>query len=321
MGRDTAARALLLVAVMIAGPRCGTRSAAIDADSPGSRIRVVASIAPLADLVRRVGGDRVVVSTLVPPGASEHTWEPAPRDVARLRDVRLFVKVGAGFEPWAGRLVEASTEAVTIVDASQGVNLIADPDEPAHASGAGGGDGTAGVGTDAQSHANPHYWLDPMSVSVFVPRLAEVLATLDPEGREGYHRRAEDLRAQLDALDREIRARASRFTSRGIVTFHAAWDYFARRYGLTVVASIEAFPGREPGPRRVAEIVGLVRRDKVRAVFAEPQSSAKAAEAIAGECGVPLRVLDPLGGAGVTGRGDYFSLMRYNVGVLEETLR
>src|SRR5947208_758435 len=104
MRRDIAARALLLVAVMIAGPRCGTRSAAVGAEAPGSRIRVVASIAPLADLVRRIGGDRVIVSTLVPPGASEHTWEPAPRDVARLRDVRLFVKVGVGFEPWAGRL-------------------------------------------------------------------------------------------------------------------------------------------------------------------------------------------------------------------------
>ena len=303
MGRDTAARALFLVAVMLAGPRCGTRSAAIDEEATGARIRVVASIAPLADLARRVGGDRVVVSTLVPPGASEHTWEPAPRDVARLRDVRLFVTVGVGFEPWAGRLVDASSQTVTIVDASQGVDLIAESDD------------------DAPAHANPHYWLDPISARACVPRLADALSALDPEGREGYQRRAEDLRAQLDGLDREIRARTSRFTSRGLVTFHAAWDYFARRYGLTVVASIEAFPGREPGPRRVVEIVGLVRRDKVRAVFAEPQSSAKAAEAIAGECGVPVRVLDPLGGDGVPGRGDYFSLMRYNVAVLEEALR
>lgn len=293
----------LFVLLFLAGcgtPSPGTAAHAADDD----RIRIVASIAPLADLARRVGGDRVVVTTLVPPGASEHTWEPTPRAVARLGNVRLFLRVGAGFEPWAGRLVSAAATdglPVTEVDASSGVDLMADEDN--------------------DSHANPHYWLDTEAVSLCLPRLAEALADIDPAGAEGYRRRAAQTQAELASLDREIRDRTARFTSRGIITFHAAWDYFARRYRLTVLASIEAFPGREPGPRRVAEIVDIARREKVRAIFAEPQSSAKAAEAIASECRIPVRVLDPLGGEGIAGRGDYFSLMRYNVAVLEEALR
>jgi zinc transport system substrate-binding protein len=291
----------LAVVLTLALPGCSrspvpTAEAAVD-----GRIRIVASIAPLADLARRVGGERVAVTTLVPPGASEHTWEPTPRAVARLGKVRIFLRVGAGFEPWSGRLVStaaAGAPPVVEVDASRGVDLLADED-----------------------HANPHYWLDPASASLCLPRVAEALAAIDPSGAAGYRQRAAQTRTELDALDHEIKDRAARFSSRGIVTFHAAWDYFARRYGLTVVASIESFPGREPGPRRVAEIVELARREKVRAVFAEPQSSAKAAEAIAEECGVPVRVLDPLGGEGVPGREDYFALMRYNVGVLEEALR
>lgn len=299
--------ALIAVAAALALGGCTGRPApGHDADAAGGgahRIRLVASIAPLADLARRVGGDRVLVTTLIPPGASEHTWEPAPRDVARLGDVRLFLRVGAGFEPWSGRLVDAAASGARIIDASEGVDLLDDTDEPGHA------------------HANPHFWLDPVSMRPCLPRLAEALAAIDPAGGADYRRRAGQTQAELDALDREIQARTARFSSRGIVTFHSAWDYFARRYGLTIVASIENFPGREPGPRRVAEIVDLVRREQVRAVFAEPQSSAKAAEAIAAECGVPVRVLDPLGGEGIAGRGDYFSLMRYNVGVLEEALR
>src|SRR5439155_8240531 len=121
--------------------------------------------------------------------------------------------------------------------------------------------------------------------------------------------------------DLELRERISRFTLHEIVTFHAAWDYFARRYGLTVLASIEESPGREPGPRAIAGIVRLVREKGLRAVFAEPQFPPKAAEAIAAECGVRVLVLDPLGGEGVPGRGDYPSLMRYNVAVMEEALR
>src|SRR2546426_10864394 len=95
---------------------------------PGS-MRIVASIAPLADLARRVGGDSIEVLTLVPPGVSEHTWDPAPRDVARLRGIDLFFQVGFGFEPWAGKLVEAGGSPFTSVDASVGVEPI-DESEP-----------------------------------------------------------------------------------------------------------------------------------------------------------------------------------------------
>jgi len=305
--RNAALAVLALLAASASLQGCSATStgsaAAAAAPAGDGRIRIVASIAPLADLARRVGGERVVVTTLVPAGASEHTWEPTPRALARLGDVRLFLRVGAGFEPWAGRLVEAVAQdarRVTVIDASEGLDLLAD--------------------ADGATHANPHYWLDPRSVSLCLPRLAEALAAIDPPGADGYRERAAGTGAELEALDREIRERTARFTSRGIISFHAAWDYFARRYGLTVVASIESFPGREPGPRRVAEIVDLARREKVRAVFAEPQSSAKAAEAIAEECGIPVRVLDPLGGEGIAGRADYFSLMRYNVGVLETAL-
>ena len=102
-------------------------------------------------------------------------------------------------------------------------------------------------------------------------------------------------------------------------------DYYGRFaercHEAGLLASIEPFPGKEPGPREIVGIVRLVREAGLRAVFAEPQFPPKAAEAIAAECGVSVLTLDPVGGEGVPGRADYFSLMRYNVGVLEEALR
>ncbi len=300
-----------------------TGPAAPGGTSP-ARLTVVAAIAPLADLAERVAGDRAAVLTLIPPGASEHTWEPSPRDAARVRGAGVFFKVGLGFEAWAGKLVTASDGEFETVDASEGVDLIhgsgpgageAPHEAEAHHGPGGSADGT-GAGT-----ANPHYWLDPVAMKGGVRRLAEALARKDPPGAAGYRERADRALADLDALDAELRERTARFESKSFIAFHGAWDYFARRYGLTVLGAIEEFPGKEPGPRHVGDIVALVRGHGIRAIFAEPQYPPKAAEVVAAECGVPVLILDPLGGKGVPGRGDYFSLMRYNVGVMEQALR
>jgi zinc transport system substrate-binding protein len=264
----------------------------------GARIKIVTSIFPFADLARRVGGDRVEVISLVPPGASEHTWEPTPRLVANVIGTRVFYRVGAGFEPWVEKLLEASGSTFVTVDGSEGVDLL----------------------HETATSANPHYWLDPLAMKAGVTRLVVVLAGLDPDHASDYRARGARTLADLDALSAEILGRTSRFASRRLVTFHEAWDYFARRYGLTVAGTLEEFPGKEPGPRHLAALVRTIREENIRAVFAEPQFSSKAADVVAQECGIPVRLLDPLGGEGVPGRSDYDSLMRYNVSVMEDVL-
>ena len=266
----------------------------------------MATIAPFSDLARRIGGARCEVQTLVPAGASAHTWEPRPRDAARLAKADLFFEVGLGYEAWVEKLVGADRHGFVIVDGSEGLDLIEEMEE--------NGEHHAGA-------ANPHYWLDPLSMREPCARLAAALARLDPEDRDGYTARARQTGAELEALDCEIRARTAGLAERRLVTFHPAWDYFARRYGLTVLAAIEPSPGKEPGPRYVAQIVRMVRENRVRAVFAEPQFPSKAAEAIAQECGVKVFTLDPIGGERMPGREDYVSMMRYNVSVMEEALR
>lgn len=283
------------------------------------RLVVVATIPPLADLARRVGGERVDVVTLVPPGASEHAWEPSPRDAMRLQAADVFFRVGFGFETWASKLVEAGGGDHLTVDASETVEPIAAADDgPARPLGK-GGDAAASRAGDIV--ANPHTWLDPVAMEGAVARLAEALAKRDPDGGAEYRSRATATADELRALDAEIRARTAAFSSRVFVSYHSAWDYFARRYGLEVAGSIEESPGREASPRHIAKIVALVKSRKIRAVFAEPQFPPKVAEAVADECGVPVLTLDPLGGPGAAGREDYLALMRYNVGVMEQVLR
>ncbi len=269
-------------------------------------LTLVASIAPVADLVRQVGGTRVVVRTLLPPGASTHTFEATPAAVKEFVGARLFFQVGAGLEAWAGKLVKAAggVETVTL---SQGMELIR-PGERAGASHA-GHDHSAG---------NPHVWLDPLLALRMVGGIERALTAADPAGAAVYRANAEAYGARLRELDDEIRRAVSAFRTRSFVTFHPAWDYFARRYGLVQAGVIEESPGREPTPRQLAAIVAVIRAAGVRAVFAEPQLNPKPAEVIAREAGVKVVILDPEGG--LPGRETYLDLMHWNLSRMREAM-
>ena len=127
--------------------------------------------------------------------------------------------------------------------------------------------------------------------------------------------------AELDALDRDIADTVNQFKTREVISFHASWDYFAARYGLTLAGVIEKTPGRNPTPREIAGIVSSIKAYHIRAVFAEPQFSPKVADVIAREAGVKVLILDPLGGETLAGRNTYIGLMTYNLQIMKEAMQ
>jgi zinc transport system substrate-binding protein len=263
------------------------------------KVRVAVSIPPLADFVRQVGGERVEVVTLVPPGASVHTYEPSPRQIEFVARAEMLVLNGLGLEFWADKVVKGSgNPKLLVVDTSVGVETIA-------------GDEGGGV--------NPHIWLDPAGAKIQVADIRDGLTKVDPGNSEFYRGNAARYIQELDALNKEIAARAQTWAHKEFVSFHSAWVYFARRYGLEQVAVIEEFPGKEPSPEYLAQVVNLARRIEARAIFAEPQLPPKVAQTVASESGKTVLLLDPLGG--VESRNTYIELMRYNVGEMEKALK
>jgi zinc transport system substrate-binding protein len=266
----------------------------------GDRLPVTASIAPLADFARQVGGDHVGVITLVPPGASPHTFEPIPSQVAQMARARLLVINGVGLECWAGRLVEgADNPELVVVDTSQGIDILERD-----------GDGSGG---------NPHIWLDPQNAIVQVSHIRDALIQADPAHADDYRASAQRYVQELGTLDQEIADEVATWSKREFIAFHPAWVYFARRYGLKQAAVIEAAPGREPSPAEVARIIETARRIGAKAIFAEPQFSPKAAQTLAEESGAQVLFLDPLGSS--LRDPCYLNLMRYNVAQMANALR
>ncbi len=264
-------------------------------------LRVVASIAPLADFARQVGGGKVDVTLLLPAGASAHTYEPTPKTVQEVARARVFIKIGAGLEFWADRVVAAAARNLITVTCSQGVDLIK------------GRDDHGIVGTD------PHIWLDPLIAINIVNRIGDAFSNADPANAAYFKRNAAAYIERLSALDREIAARVKSFRTKEYITFHSAWNYFARRYGLRVVGVIEEGPGKEPTAKHIDDILRLIRGMKTRVVFAEPQSSPRIAEAVAREAGGRVLILDDIGGQ--KGRETYIDLMHYDLSVMEEAMR
>lgn len=253
---------------------------------------VVASIFPVAELARRIGGPDVRVRVLLPRGATPATFEPTPRTVRDLRGARVVLFLGAGLDPWARELVADAPETrpVSLLD---GLEL-------------------RGEGRGEQT-GNPHIWLDPIRTrDELLPRIAEALGVAAPAARDRFRVRARALEDTLTALDREIRAALRPLERRAFVASHPAWVYFAERYGLRQVGVVHEHPGQEPSPRDLAGLVDEARRAGVPVVFSEPQVADAAARALALELGVPVLPLDPLGGPQLAGRDSYNGLMRYN---------
>lgn len=271
------------------------------------KLKVAATIFPLADFVKNVAGDKVEIITLLPPGASPHTQELSPKVMKKVSGARLLVANGAGLDFWIVDAVKnAAGSDMVVVDTSSALegNLISGDEHDEHDEG--------GV--------NPHFWLDPVLAQKQVEAIAAGLAMVDPDNKEFYLDNAAGYTAELKSLDEEIRNTTQSFSSREFITFHPAWAYFAMRYELVEAAVIEEAPGKEPSAAYIKEVVDIAKALKVKAIFAEPQFSTKAADAIAADSGAKVLLLDPIGGSGLEGRGSYIALMRYNVAQMAEAM-
>ncbi len=273
--------------------------------------RVVVSLHPLYDLMRQLAADDAEVVRMLPPGASDHGYDPTPRDVMRVVDADLIVLNG-GLDLWLLDLAEASGSAAPVVE------LIALPSVLAALR----ADFADLVPEDASGVLpgfNVHVWLDPLLMAAAVPDLAEALAAVDPASAAGYRARAEDLVASLLALHDELSETLAPVAGAPLVPFHHAWPYFAARYGLRLIVEIEPYPGREPSPAYLREALRLVRDSGAKTIFSEVQLNRRPAEVLAAEAGVALFELDPLGG--FPGRESYQEMMRWNAAVLLEGLQ
>jgi ABC-type Zn uptake system ZnuABC Zn-binding protein ZnuA len=299
-------------------PRASPAAPAAQA-SPAATVRVATSINVLADIIRNVGGGRLAVTNLVPPGSDVHTLQVTPQDIQTITAADLVFLNGAGLESAIEPTIRNNlgpaakvVELFEVVPEDQRIKGEVHAGEP-HA----GDEKPAGQ----EVGANPHAWLDPRLAVRYVGAIRGALVQADPNGRENYEANAQRYIAELDELDRQLMQQVEEIptANRKLVTFHDAFPYMARRYGLDLVGVVVASPESEPSAAQIADLVQKIKTQNVKAVYSEPQINPRVLDLAARDAGV--KVLPLYSDSLDQTVGSYLDLLRHNARQLVEGLR
>lgn len=301
----------------------GACSAPAPAPEDG-RLQVAVAFYPFQFVAERVGGDQVNVANLTQPGAEPHDLELTPQQVASLTEVDLVV-VQSGFQPAVDAAVEQA-KPERVVDTESFLTFIdAAGDEHAE-------DGhEEEEGHEEEDHADdghghgaldPHTWLDPTNMALIAEQVRDALIEARPEAAQVFTDNSAALVADLTELDTAIKAELTGCTVQTFITSHAAFGYFAARFGLTQVGIRGLEPDVEPTAARIAEVQQIAKEQGVTTIFFETLVSPVVAESIASDLGLKTDVLDPLEGITAESRGsDYLEVMRANSAALKAANR
>jgi len=269
------------------------------------RLRVAATTSIVGDVVRQVGGEYVDVSVLLPLGTDPHTFEPRPQDAAAIAEAEIVFANGAGLEEFLQPLLASAGAEQKLVEVSDGIALL--PFE-----------GEAHTGEDELAGGDPHTWMDPNNVLIWVNEIAVALASADPDNAAGYRANAEIYAAALRDLDAWIRTEVERIPPerRLLVSDHAVFGYFARAYGFTQIGTITGSfsTNASPSAQELAALEDSIRSFGVPAVFVGESSGRSLAEQVAADTGVQIAVVYHASLSDASGPAStYLEYMRYNV--------
>jgi ABC-type Zn uptake system ZnuABC Zn-binding protein ZnuA len=280
-------------------------------DSLDTRLNVVATTSLIGDVVSQVGGDKVSVDVLLPLGTDPHSFSPTPMDASKVSEADLVFANGAGLEEFLAPLMESTGGASKVVEVSDGIVFRTMVDEDSR---------------NNQPVDDPHTWMDPNAVKVWVDNISRALSTLDPDNTTNYSQNAKNYQAQLDVLDDWIQEKVSEIPedNRKLVTDHLVFGYFADRYGFTQVGAI--IPGfsslAEPSAQDIARIEDDIRALGVKAIFSGVGVNWSLAQRIADDTNIQLVYLYMHSLSDRDGPAtNYLDFIRYNVASIADALK
>jgi zinc/manganese transport system substrate-binding protein len=274
--------AAVAAALALALGGCGSSGERPRTTAGGTEVvDVVATTTVLGDVAREVGGDAVSVEQLLAPNSDPHDYEPRPHDVVDVAKAAVVLASGDGLDHWIGDVVSESGGDPAVVDVAATVPVQRDE-----------GDGAHDHAEEGHEHGDtdPHWWHDPTNVVAATATVRDALTRANPDGRAVYARNAAAYVAKVRALDAGIGRclAAIPAAQRKLVTDHDALGYFADRYDVEIVGAVipSLTTQAQPSAGDVAELVDVIRREGVRAVFPESGASSKLPDALAEETGV-----------------------------------
>lgn len=339
---------------------CGSPNEEIDSveesleNSSLEKLEVFTTIFPLEDFTRKIGGDHVNVTNIVPTGADAHSFEPTARTMISIAEGDAFIYNGAGFEGFTDAVVNSLSDTdVAILKATKDINLISAVHDDEHEEhgledehgleeehGIHGDEDEHGLEEDHGTHEDehdeasegdehihsdedPHVWLDPILSIKLAENIKDLLVELKPDEKEEFESNFLILKEELEDLDNEFRTMVDQVTSDTFIVSHAGYGYWEARYGLNQIGISGLSPSNEPSQKQIEEIIEYATTHNINYVLFEQSFTSKVAQVIKDEVGAETLILHNLEAAtdeDIANGDDYFSLMRQNIETLRQAL-
>lgn len=305
---------LVLLATLFLFAACASETTAPEGEGPTT----VVTVAPIADLVQRVAGERIPVRTLIPEEQDSHTFQPEPADARALAGADLFIDAGFGLnqsvlEFAAQNLNQETTQVLFVAEEAIPFDQMINEGGDCHQGHCHGGS------------YNAHTWPNPVFAISYVAEIRDFLSQWDPEGKEYYAENAETLTAELEKLDEVAEEVVSSIPeeNRKLVVYHDSWSYFAREYGMEVVGAIQPADFSEPSAAELRKMVEQIQDEGVPAFFGSEVFPSDVMETLAQESGAEYNADlsdDDLPGEPGDPNHSYIGMMAENLRIIAESL-
>jgi ABC-type Zn uptake system ZnuABC Zn-binding protein ZnuA len=279
------------------------------------RLRVVTTSPDLRSLVKAVGGERVIVSSLVPPGERVENYLPRLQDVAILKGARAVVRAGSGIDPWFDKLLSRAAQKNGRTGIERGEDGHIDASLAIANDPRGVAAGFAQTRRASRGSPNLHYWLDPKTAEPITAEILKIFSTLDPVNKQYYENNRRAFLDRLNAKLGEWTARLAPLRGEPIVAFWDDWDYFADRFGLNIVEFIVLRDRAHPKRWHMRDVTNLMKEKKIKLIISEAGQPERHVNRIAKQTGA--KVVELAGSVGMLpNTDDYIAMFDANVHAL-----
>lgn len=272
----------IIVCVLLLLPLIASCRKSPDTGAYDNKIQVIATIFPIYDMARNIGGDKVTVTMLLPPATDAHNYELKPGEIVKISKADLFLYLNMELEHWAYKVIAATSSGTKLrpVETGSGITML--PLSGNH-------ENEEEAGHHHASKFDPHVWLDFSNAQKMADNIASALIKIDQRNSGYYLKNAAEYKNKLASLDNKFRTELTGCKSRTILhAGHRAFAYLANRYGLKYYSAYNASADSEPGPQKIMALIRQIKDTKTSYIYYEDLMNPRLAQTIAKESGAGL---------------------------------
>ncbi|MBO1513122.1 metal ABC transporter solute-binding protein, Zn/Mn family [Metabacillus bambusae] len=318
---------ILLIAVSLVACNGGDAStqSTNEETTDSNKLKIYTTIYPLEDFTKKIGGDLVEVEGILPPGADAHTYEPTSKLMVDIAKSDGFIYSGVGIDSFAEQIEESlAKENVAFINAGEGIELLAHTvEEDTHEDEAHVDEEDTHEEEHDHGDTDPHVWIDPILSITLAENIKNALVELHPDGKQTFEENFQQLKSQLEDLDKSFKDVVNQSDKKEILVSHAAYGYWEKRYGIKQISVLGLSPTEEPSQKELQRIIETATEHEINYVIFESNVSSNVTDIVQAQIGaeaLTLSNLETVTDEDIKNNEDYFSIMKKNLETLKKAL-